>query len=75
MAASLYELIRNQNCINGVVTRKGVPDTIAYIVLAYPVLGEKFILESDASRCGIGGVLFQVINGTEIVVGYYSRTL
>ena len=43
-------------------------------VLAYTVKGEKFILESDTSGYDIGGVLFQVVNGTEKVVGHYSRT-
>ena len=40
-----------------------------------PVPGEKFILDSHASRYAIGGVLSQVFDGTEKVVGYYSRTL
>ena len=44
-------------------------------VLAYLVPGEKFILNSDASGYGIGGVLSQVVNGTERVVGFYNRTL
>ena len=46
-------------------TRKSVPDTKRSIVLAYPVPGEKFILDSDASGYGIDGVLSQVVNGTE----------
>ena len=41
----------------------------------YVVPGEKLILVSDASGYGIGGVLSQVVNSTEKVVGYYSRTL
>ena len=43
--------------------------------LAYPVPGEKCILGCDAREYGIGDGLSQVINGTEKVVGYYSRTL
>ena len=44
-------------------------------VLAYTVPGEKFILDNDASGYGIDGVLPQVVDGTEKVVNYYSRTL
>ena len=38
-------------------------------VSVYPVPSEKFILKSDASRYGIGGVLSQVVNGIRKVVG------
>ena len=33
------------------------------------------MLDTDASGYGIGGVLSQVIDGTERVIGYYSRVL
>ena len=63
----------------GWVIRRGVPNTkdllCAALILAYPLPGEKFILDSDASGYAIGNVLSQVVNGTEKVVGYYSRTL
>ena len=36
---------------------------------------EIFILDSDASGYGVGGVLSQAVSGKEKVVGYYSRTL
>ena len=42
-------------------------------VLAYPIPGEKFILDSHASGYGIGAAL--VVDGTEKAVGYYCRTI
>lgn len=44
-------------------------------VLAYPIPNEKFILDTDASNDGIGGVLSQEIDGKERVIAYYSKTL
>lgn len=42
-------------------------------VLAYPIPGELFILDTDASNDGIGGILSQRINQDEKVLAYYSR--
>jgi hypothetical protein len=44
-------------------------------ILAYPKPGEEFIVDTDASDCGIGGVLSQVHDGHERVIAYYSKTL
>jgi hypothetical protein len=44
-------------------------------ILAYPKLGEGFIVDTDASNWGIGGVLSQVQDGQERVIAYYSKTL
>ncbi|MGC8821243.1 MAG: reverse transcriptase domain-containing protein, partial [Fervidobacterium sp.] len=44
-------------------------------VLSYPIPGKMFILDTDASNTGIGGVLSQNIDGQERVIAYYSRTL
>ena len=44
-------------------------------VLAYPDPNEPFILDTDASGVGIGGVLSQNINGEERVIAYASKTL
>jgi predicted aspartyl protease len=46
-------------------------------ILAYPSPdpNDKFILDTDASDSGIGGVLSQVQNGVERVVAYASKTL
>jgi hypothetical protein len=41
-------------------------------VLGYPRPGEKFIVDTDASNTGIGGVLSQVQDGHEQVVAYFS---
>ena len=44
-------------------------------LLAYPRFEEKFILDTDASDTGIGGVLSQLHDENERVIGYGSRTL
>jgi hypothetical protein len=44
-------------------------------VLGYPQTGEKFIVDTEASNVGIGGVLFQVRDGQERVIVYFSKTL
>jgi hypothetical protein len=44
-------------------------------VLGYPRPGEKFIVDTDASNVGIGGVLPQVKEGSEMIVAYFSKTL
>ena len=44
-------------------------------ILGYPQNGDQFILDTDASNFGIGGVLSQVQNGQERVIGYYSKSL
>lgn len=44
-------------------------------VLAFPVIGKCFTIDTDASNTGIGGVCSQTIDGVEKVLGYYSRKL
>lgn len=44
-------------------------------VLAYPRDDTDFVLDTDASYCGIGAVLSQVQDGKERVVAYYSKSL
>ena len=44
-------------------------------VLGYPRPGEKFIVDTDASNVGIGGVLSQVQDSGERDVAYFSKTL
>lgn len=43
-------------------------------VLGYPDPSLSFILDTDASAEGIGGVLSQVQNGKERVISYYSKS-
>ena len=45
------------------------------VLLAYPDFDEPFIVATDASTLGIGGVLSQLHNGTERPIAFYSRAL
>lgn len=44
-------------------------------LLQYPKFTIPFVLTCDASNVGIGGVLSQIIDGKDLPVAYYSRTL
>ena len=44
-------------------------------VLAFPKEDLPYIVDTDASDYGIGGVLSQNIDGTEYVIAYYSKSL
>jgi hypothetical protein len=44
-------------------------------ILAYPQTVQRFIVDTDASNIGIGGVLSQAQNGQERVIVYNSKTL
>lgn len=44
-------------------------------VLGYPIPGETFILDTDASGTGIGAVVSQIQDGKERVIAFYSRSL
>ena len=44
-------------------------------VLGYPNPKETYILDTDASAVGVGGVLSQVQGEQERVIAYYSKTL
>ena len=44
-------------------------------ILGYPDPRRQFILDTDASGCGVGAVLSQVQEGCERVIVYYSKTL
>ena len=44
-------------------------------ILAYPKDGCPYILDTDASNVGLGGVLSQVQDGEERVIAYASKTL
>jgi phospholipid N-methyltransferase len=44
-------------------------------VLANPQQGKRFIVDTEASKIEIGGVLSQLQYGLEPVIAYYSKTL
>ena len=44
-------------------------------VLGYPRPCDHFVLDTDASGTGIGAVMFQLQNGEEKVIAYYSHQL
>lgn len=43
-------------------------------ILAYPILGLEYFLDSDASAEALGSILSQIQDGHERVIGYYSRS-
>jgi hypothetical protein len=44
-------------------------------ILTYPQPGVRFIVDTEASNGGIGGVMFQVQDAQERVIAYYRKTL
>lgn len=44
-------------------------------ILSYPVLGQNFTLDTDASQYSVGAVLSQEQNNTERVIAYMSKTM
>jgi hypothetical protein len=44
-------------------------------ILTYPQPGQRFIVDTDASNVGIGGVLSQLKDRQERVIAYFSKTL
>ena len=45
------------------------------VLLAYPNFDEPFIVATDASNIGIGGVLSQMTDGKERPIAFFSRAL
>ena len=76
----LYELIKKDQKYVWEETQKQAynklkQSPLSEPVLAQAVLGEQFIVYSDASNYAIGGVLSQEINDKEHVIWYASRLL
>ena len=44
-------------------------------ILAYPVIGKDFILDTDSSQYTMGAVLSQEYDGKERVIAYMSKTM
>ena len=44
-------------------------------ILAYPIVGEQYVLDTDACDVAVGGVLGQIQDGEEKVIAYYSKAL
>ena len=44
-------------------------------ILAFPTESGDYVLDTDASNFGLGGVLSQIQNGVECVIAYCSRAL
>ena len=44
-------------------------------ILGYPTAEDKFILDTDASKCSIGAVLSQIQDGREVVIAYGSQRM
>lgn len=42
-------------------------------ILAYPIVGTEYVIDSDSSHEALGSVLSQVQDGKERVISYYSR--
>ena len=80
IAAPLYRLsekkkawIWNEECEVAFDTSK--KKLTSAPILAFPDFTEAFILDADASSCGLGAVLAQSTGGKEQVVAFASRTL
>ena len=44
-------------------------------ILNYPIEDGDFVIDTDASNVGVGGVFSQIQNGQETVISYFSRCL
>ena len=80
IAAPLYQLTQKDqifnwtpNCQEAFNQMKNCLTEVP--ILAYPDFGKEFILDTDASRLGIGGILSQVQDGEERVIADASRAL
>ena len=80
IAAPLHNLTKegkqfvwDTDCQKGFETLKG--ELMSSPVLAYPDPEKPYTLDTDASNCGVGGVLSQQIEGEERVIAFYSRAL
>lgn len=80
VAKPLHELTQknrrfcwNERCDEAFLTLKKALTTAP--ILQFPTCRDQFVVDTDASQDGIGGVLSQLVDGKEHVIAYYSRTL
>ncbi len=75
----LYSMINKKQAFDSKLAKDIVENLVSNlqgeIYLEIPNLEEKFIIESDASEIGIGGILKQFYNGKERIVRHVSRML
>ena len=80
VAGPLYSLTKKNSIFTWTSTCQEVFEKLKHLltntpVLAFPDFTEGFLLETDASSCGLGAVLSQKINGVTHPISYASRTL
>ena len=63
----------NEDCSDAFQKLKEV--LVSPPILIYPIPGQRFILDTDASNMAVGAVLSQIENDQEKVVSYYSKAL
>lgn len=73
ISAEQNEFVWSQECAKAFSELKQALTSTS--VLSYPDPTRPFIVDADASNCGIGSVLSQEVDGVERVVAYHSRTL
>ena len=80
IAKPLHQLVRKEDPWQWTSKEQAVFDTPCHSlttapVLEYPDQGNTYILDTDASGCGVGAVLSQQYRDQERVIAYYSKTL
>ena len=80
VAGPLYSLLKKDAAFQWTSDCQRAFDTLRDLlvntpILAFPDFSEDFLLETDASRSGLGAVLAQKVDGLTRPVAYASRTL
>jgi hypothetical protein len=80
IAKSLMKLTEQKQSFQWTPETEASIQTLKGALRTAPILsnlqpGQRFVVDTDVSNVGIGGVLSQVQNGQERVIAYYSKTL